>query len=485
MGAVREGPQTFFRLSPGDCYAVRRGEARSRLDTDYHAPAFRALRVRLAGSKSLATVAELVSAPLVSGFAAGRGNQDDDDPAAVPQLRPTNILPDGSIDFAGAKNIPPTDVDDSDLLQAGEVLFNNTNSLAWVGKSAAFTGDRHAVCSNHVTRLRLNKGLEPRFVAEALNAMQRLGYFRALATNFNNQAGVNTDVLAAVLVPLGDPAERKRLLAELDAARTDRDAKLAASDTALASFDPFILGELGLTLPLEQPLVPYAAKLGQLAEGRLDPFINKPWYGKLLAELEGVDHVPLGTLVGPIVGGATPSRSDASLYAENGTALLRINNIRPNEIDTTDCRFITDNVHAGELARSQLMRGDVLLTITGRVGTAAVYDRDAPANINQHIVRLRLASARVGERYLAAFLNSSFGMAVSNRSVTGATRIALDYDSIRAIPIPTPSPKVQKAIVVELERRRDGARRLRAGAQAGWAAARRAFEDALLEPAKP
>ncbi len=80
-----------------------------------------------------------------------------------------------------------------------------------------------------------------------------------------------------------------------------------------------------------------------------------------------------------------------------------------------------------------------MLTITGRVGNAAVVSAEMlPANINQHLVRLRIQNPNILSEYLAAYLNSSVGLALSNRGVTGGTRIALDYDLIRAIEIPVP-----------------------------------------------
>ena len=86
--------------------------------------------------------------------------------------------------------------------------------------------------------------------------------------------------------------------------------------------------------------------------------------------------------------------------------------------------------------------------------------------------------------YLAIYLNSSVGLTLSNRSVTGGTRIALDYGTIRTLEIPIPSRDVQGRIVTEARRRREEARRLRAEAETGWQAAKRWFEEQLLGPAQ-
>jgi restriction endonuclease S subunit len=138
------------------------------------------------------------------------------------------------------------------------------------------------------------------------------------------------------------------------------------------------------------------------------------------------------------------------------------------------------------LKRSQLKENDVLMTITGRVGNAAIVKNDVlPANINQHIVRLRIQSSDVRPEYLAIFLNSSLGLALSNRAVTGGTRIALDYGAIRAIQIPVSSTSIQDGIIAESRHRDELARQLRDQAESEWQAAKRDFETQLLGMLQP
>ena len=145
-----------------------------------------------------------------------------------------------------------------------------------------------------------------------------------------------------------------------------------------------------------------------------------------------------------IAGGATPARSDTSLYSDDGVKFLRILNVDDGQIVEGDLKHITDAVHEGELARSQLAVGDVLMTITGRVGSAAVVrEEHLPANINQHIARLRINNERCRPEFLSEWLNCPVGLELSNRYVSGGTRAALDYGAIRNIRIPLPSLAVQ------------------------------------------
>jgi len=78
-----------------------------------------------------------------------------------------------------AKRIPVNSVSEVDFIQAGEVLFNNTNSTTWVGKTAVLYEKTlpSICCSNHVTRIVPNVRISSEYLSAVFNMMQRLGYF--------------------------------------------------------------------------------------------------------------------------------------------------------------------------------------------------------------------------------------------------------------------------------------------------------------------
>ncbi len=153
--------------------------------------------------------------------------------------------------------------------------------------------------------------------------------------------------------------------------------------------------------------------------------------------------IEFGDVIESISGGATPLRANEDQYTDSGIKFLRIQNITPIGFDFSDVKYITETVHNNLLKRSQLAKNDLLMTITGRIGTSAVVTESClPANINQHIVRIRLKQG-INPNFVAAYLNSPIGLLLSNRSVTGTTRLALDYESIKKIPIPSLSSEKQ------------------------------------------
>lgn len=213
---------------------------------------------------------------------------------------------------------------------------------------------------------------------------------------------------------------------------------------------------------------------------RLDARFNHPRYGLWSNRLAAapVATPDLGSLLWSIASGATPQRSDESLYAAAGIKFFRIMNVEDGEVLERDLKHIAAAVHSGDLSRSQLESGDVLLTITGRVGSAAVVQEEhLPANINQHIARLRVNRERCRPEFLSEWLNCPAGLDLSNRGVSGGTRIALDYGAVRSIPIPLPDLAEQDRLVAAMDAARGERREKLAAADALLAG----LDDFVLE----
>ncbi len=183
----------------------------------------------------------------------------------VPQLRTNNVSSDGRIDLTEVKRVPATESQRERYeLRRGDILFNNTNSPALVGKTAFFDEDGLYLFSNHMTRIRVDSELaDPRYVARYLHWAWGQGMFRRLVTQWVNQAAISRGQLGAVSIPLPPLSEQRRIVEILDQAdrlrrlRAEADAK---ADRILPALFIKMFGDPA-TNPMGWPVV----RLGELS----------------------------------------------------------------------------------------------------------------------------------------------------------------------------------------------------------------------------
>ena len=174
-------------------------------------------------------------------------------------------------------------------------------------------------------------------------------------------------------------------------------------------------------------------------EDRLDLHFYKPGLIQVAHELKNIPNlVYLSTLLDESASISSGSTPEGGKYEESGIPFLRVQNIRPMMLRLSEVVFIDERVN-NSLARSQVVNGDVLLTITGATfGQAAVFRSNEyrNANVNQHIVRLRFNNEKIIPEFLALFLNSKHGYGQSMRNITGGSRPALDFGTVANLLVP-------------------------------------------------
>lgn len=144
------------------------------------------------------------------GFASGKHNRDK---KGIVHLRPMNINRLGMVDTSDVRYV----VDDSTRrVRSNDVLFNNTNSPALVGKTALVTSHAPLAYSNHMTRLRPPNGVVSAFLAHQLHWLWTRGYFRDVLSHHVNQASVSSQVLLQTRIAIPGTAEQRRVVAALE-----------------------------------------------------------------------------------------------------------------------------------------------------------------------------------------------------------------------------------------------------------------------------
>ncbi len=127
-----------------------------------------------------------------SGLACGEKSRKE----GFPHLRMNNISSDLRLDLTHLWKIPATEKEISTYsVQRGDILFNNTNSPALVGKSCLFDMEckETFLFSNHLTRIRTRNSLNSRYLLYWIGILWQRRYFEDNCDKWVNQAAIRVE----------------------------------------------------------------------------------------------------------------------------------------------------------------------------------------------------------------------------------------------------------------------------------------------------
>ncbi len=118
-----------------------------------------------------------------------------------PYLRMNNLTIDGHLDLHDLKRI---DINDDELekciVRKGDVLFNRTNSVELVGKTAYYGLNEDMIIAGYIIRVRVNELVHPLYFASYMNMPFTKQVIRNMAKGAVNQANINSQELKSIKV---------------------------------------------------------------------------------------------------------------------------------------------------------------------------------------------------------------------------------------------------------------------------------------------
>ena len=237
----------------------------------------------------------------------------------------------------------------------------------------------------------------------------------------------------------------------------------------MAGIDDFLLEALGIAPPAEDTRRVFAVSLAQMSgQGRLNSDYYHP---ERVQALRGLGRAADSMSVMPLADVVDFEREQLKAPGANYLSLAHVQGHTGELTDATDTAsgscftFQTDDVIFARL-RPYLNK---------------VYwaEMNGCCSTEFHVLRVKDREALLPE-YLAAVLRSRLVLAQTVHMMTGNTHPRLTNDDVANLTIPIPPPAVQETITSEMRRRQVEARQLRGEAEAGWAEAKRRFEEELL-----
>ncbi len=313
----------------------------------------------------------------------------------------------------------------------GDVLLTTVGTI---GNAAVVREDiLPANMDRHLGIIRIRRDdVDPYYLSTFLNST--FGKFQTIREATGNvQLNLFIDKIKRLRVPLIE-ADYHGGVAALTRAAYDRRRE---SDVMYREAEAVMLDDLGVSGVDMSPHTTYMAALHLVAAvRRLDAEYFQPKYYRLLdaMKVSGAEELrPLGEMLETITNGHTPLRHDLGV---GDVPFLTAEHVDDFRIDLDSDKRILTKHHEGELGRTRLRDGDILVTIKGRIGNAALVEHlTGPANINQDVALLRLKPG-YHPYYVAGFLNSPMGKLLIEQTCTGQINPFLGLGKLREIPVP-------------------------------------------------
>lgn len=177
---------------------------------------------------------------------------------------------------------------------------------------------------------------------------------------------------------------------------------------------------------------------------RLDAEYYDPVYLRNEKSIEKKKWAYLKDLSKEIINFGAYSLCNLIKYQKRGIPYLFVGNIKENEIATNNIKHINKKIH-DLLYKSKIYSGDIVFTIAGTIGNAAVVpDKLNNTNSNQAIAKIR--GTTISPFYTSTFLNSKYGKYQSCRFIVSNVQPNLLLTQVKNLKIPIPSGTFQKQI---------------------------------------
>ncbi|MGY5851477.1 restriction endonuclease subunit S [Salegentibacter sp. F14] len=117
---------------------------------------------------------------------------------------------------------------------------------------------------------------------------------------------------------------------------------------------------------------------------------------------------------------------------------VRALNLKKGKLDLTDIHTIPRET-SQLLKRSQLRKGDLVISYVGTVGAIAVIDRDNKYHLAPNVAKITLNQSEINSFFLNEYLASEFGQKEIFRWISSTTQAALSMTNLRQLRVIKPN----------------------------------------------
>ncbi|MCW4049134.1 MAG: restriction endonuclease subunit S [Candidatus Bathyarchaeota archaeon] len=332
-------------------------------------------------------------------------------------------------------------------LKNNDVLFNRTNSFAFVGRTGIFKeiSKEDYVFASYLVRLRTNEKLVlPEYLTVFLNTKFGISEIKRRARISINQSNVSARELKKIEIPIIDMSLQEQIRDLLNNAFIT----LQKSKNLYHEAEVLLAEELQLLDYHFEKVLTFTAQLSELTSKRFDAEYYHPKYKETLKKVEEVAERNSWE-INNIRDISEPLRygtSEKLNYLNQGIPFLRTTDVQVFDFDPDSLCYISEQ-DAESLTYAKIDEGDLVISRSGTLGLTVPISKELSGSIfGSYLIRIR-PKIEIDHIYLAFYLNSFLGKIQVEQNATGAVQTNLTIPAIEKIKVLIPQKEFQKKIV--------------------------------------
>jgi restriction endonuclease S subunit len=310
--------------------------------------------------------------------------------------------------------------------------------------------------NQNVVRIRVkDKNINPKYLAIILaSEIGQKSIFRN--ATIQTQSYLNNYQLSNIKIPIPDKKTQEKIIQLMESAYNQKHQKKQQAEEIINSIDNYVLDELRIEIPEIKDKICFSMDSNEMTN-RLDSHYHQPKFQEIENAFKkgGYKTVEFGSIIKNINYGTIPKE-----YSDTGIPLLKIGNLKPNEITTTELSYIPDFPKERDKEKIT-QQGDLLISQLGTVGiTAPITEREKGFLYGSFILRLQISKGN--PMYFSIILNSPIGKIQFQRDMTTATvRANTSIPAVKSLKIPLPPLEVQNKIAEKVKNIIENAKKLK------------------------
>jgi restriction endonuclease S subunit len=218
----------------------------------------------------------------------------------------------------------------------------------------------------------------------------------------------------------------------------------------------------------------------KIAGGRFDPFYYQKYFDALEKSIENTPYSKskLGNHISEITYGASVNNN----YVEDGVPLLRIKDLKRNEINVEEVVYLPES-EKNLLGNCFVKENDFLISRSGTIGIVAIVPKDInDFAFGSFMIKFSLRqNAGIIYEFLSYYLNSSLIIKLIARNKIGAIQGNITIPTIKKLPLILPNVEKQQEIASRISEIRQQAKNLQSEATNLLENAKQKIEQMILK----